>query len=74
MLVLTRKVGEKILIGDQITVTVISITGNRVRLGIEAPSEIGIRRSEVEVEVPPGTQIELSDDSSEPGPGAADAA
>lgn len=71
MLVLSRKVGETIVIDERITVTVISISGNRVRLGIDAPSDVGIRRSEVEVEVPPGTTIDLSP---EPGPDAADAA
>jgi len=49
MLVLSRKPGEKVLIGDSITLTVVSINGNRVRLGIEAPGDVSILRSELAV-------------------------
>ena len=48
MLVLSRKVGERILIGDQITVTVVRVTGGGVRLGIEAPSEMAVIREELQ--------------------------
>jgi carbon storage regulator len=48
MLVLSRKVGERILIGDQVTVTVVRITGGGVRLGIEAPAEMAVIREELE--------------------------
>ena len=47
MLVLTRKPGERIVIDDRITVTVLSVEGNRIRLGIEAPKEIPIMREEL---------------------------
>ncbi|MBX6314565.1 MAG: carbon storage regulator CsrA [Isosphaeraceae bacterium] len=47
MLVLTRKVGERIYIGDQIVVTVVRIQGDKVRLGIDAPEQVVIRREEV---------------------------
>lgn len=47
MLVLTRKENEKILIGDDITITVVLVAGNKVRIGIEAPNEVVIRREEV---------------------------
>ncbi len=47
MLVLSRKVGERILIGDQIAVTVVRITGGGVRLGIEAPAEMPVIREEL---------------------------
>ena len=48
MLVLSRKVGERIQIGDQITVTVVRINGpNGVRLGIEAPPEMAVAREEL---------------------------
>jgi carbon storage regulator CsrA len=50
MLVLTRKLGEKIRIGDEIEVEILSIHGSRVRLGIACPIEIPIRRSELEFE------------------------
>ena len=47
MLILTRKLGEKINIGDDITVTLIEIKGTQVKLGIEAPRHIEIHRQEV---------------------------
>lgn len=47
MLVLTRKTGQSIVIGDQIVVRVISIDGNTVRLGIEAPRELPVYRREI---------------------------
>ncbi len=47
MLILTRKVGESITIGDQIKIYVIDLKGKQVRLGIEAPTETTVHRSEV---------------------------
>ena len=47
MLVLSRKQDEKIMIGDEITLMVISIQGDKVRLGIDAPKEVSIHREEV---------------------------
>ncbi|PQO25468.1 carbon storage regulator [Blastopirellula marina] len=47
MLVLSRRVGEKIEIGNGITVTVLRVTGKSVRIGIEAPECVSIRRSEI---------------------------
>ena len=47
MLVLSRKVGERILLGDKIKITVVRISGGGVRLGIEAPSDITVVREEV---------------------------
>ena len=47
MLVLTRKFGESIVIGDSVTVTVIDSKGERVRLGVEAPAEVPVHREEV---------------------------
>ena len=47
MLVLTRKLGERIVIDDRITVTVLEVQGNRIRLGIEAPKEIPVMREEL---------------------------
>ena len=47
MLVLTRKPGERIVIDDRITVTVLEVQGNRIRLGIEAPKEIPVMREEL---------------------------
>jgi len=47
MLVLSRKVGDRVQIGDHITVTIVRITPNGVRIGIEAPSEMAVVREEI---------------------------
>ena len=47
MLVLTRKVGEQIVIGEEIRVTVLAVSGNRVQLGIAAPKSVAVHREEV---------------------------
>ena len=47
MLVLSRKIGDQIQIGPDITITVVAIRGDKVRLGIEAPSDVSVDRSEV---------------------------
>jgi carbon storage regulator len=47
MLVLTRKVGERVLVGDKVAITVVRIQGNAVRLGIEAPPEMTVVREEL---------------------------
>ena len=47
MLVLTRKKGQSLVIGDQIHVTVLEVTGDSVRLGIEAPPEVAVYRDEI---------------------------
>lgn len=47
MLVLSRKLGEKIVIGDNIVLTVVKIDRNQIRLGIEAPSEVAVYREEI---------------------------
>lgn len=70
MLVLTRKVGEKILIGDDITVVVTKSAGNRVTLGIEAPKDVRIVRGELETYVDAfadGEEVEAQDHAPSPG-------
>lgn len=47
MLILTRRIGETIVIGDDIKVTVLTVNGNQARIGIEAPRTVGVHREEV---------------------------
>jgi len=47
MLILTRKVQEAIIINDNVTITVLSVRGNQVRLGIDAPKEVQVHREEI---------------------------
>ena len=47
MLILTRKVGESVLIGDGIKVSILAIKGNQVRVGIDAPKDVSVHREEV---------------------------
>lgn len=59
MLVLSRKVGEKIVIDGNITVEVVKIQGNRISLGIVAPADVKILRSELKEPIAPKQIIEL---------------
>ncbi len=47
MLILTRRVGETLMIGDDVTVTVLGVKGSQVRLGVDAPREVGVHREEI---------------------------
>ena len=65
MLVLSRKVGERIWIGDDISVTVVRLTGGGVRIGIEAPPELAVVREELKNKL---AQMESEQDHSDDHP------
>lgn len=47
MLILTRRVGETLMIGDEVTVTVLGVKGNQVRIGVNAPKAVSVHREEI---------------------------
>lgn len=47
MLILTRRVGETLMVGDDVTVTVLGVKGNQVRIGINAPKDVAVHREEI---------------------------
>jgi len=59
MLILTRRVGESLMIGDKVNVTVLGIKGNQVRIGVNAPKDVSVHREEIYQRI----QQENSDDN-----------
>lgn len=47
MLILTRRLGETLCIGDEVTITVLGVNGNQVRIGINAPKDVAVHREEI---------------------------
>ncbi|KZY33423.1 MULTISPECIES: carbon storage regulator CsrA [unclassified Oleiphilus] len=47
MLILTRRVGETLMVGDDVTVTVLGVKGNQVRIGVNAPRDVSVHREEI---------------------------
>lgn len=47
MLILTRRVGESVMVGDDITITVLGVKGNQVRIGVNAPKDVAVHREEI---------------------------
>ena len=67
MLVLSRKVGERIWIGNDISITVVRITGGGVRLGIEAPSEMPVVREELKLKLEQsGVEVDVVENDDSP--------
>ncbi|MGB1799571.1 MAG: carbon storage regulator CsrA [Gammaproteobacteria bacterium] len=60
MLILTRRVGESLMIGDEVNVTVLGIRGNQVRIGVDAPKDVAVHREEIYDRI----QQERTDDNS----------
>ena len=66
MLILTRRVGETVMIGNDVTVTVLGVKGNQVRVGINAPKNVAVHREEIFERIKREQQGEPSGESSEP--------
>lgn len=64
MLILTRRVGETVVIGDEVQVTVLGVKGNQVRLGVNAPRDVSVHRQEIYDRI----RKEQGDNAPAPGP------
>ena len=62
VLILTRKVGESVLIGDGIKVSVLAVKGNQVRVGIDAPKDVSVHREEVRERLEEGKAASMESD------------
>ncbi len=65
MLILTRRVGETLMIGDSVTVTVLGVKGNQVRVGITAPKDVAVHREEIYQRIhggEPGEGVDVAED------------
>ncbi|MEL0138157.1 MAG: carbon storage regulator CsrA [Halieaceae bacterium] len=62
MLILTRRVGESLMVGDDVTITVLGVKGNQVRVGVKAPKEVAVHREEILNRIEEASSQEHSDD------------
>jgi len=69
MLILTRRVGETLMIGDSVTVTVLGVKGNQVRISINAPKDVAVHREEIYQRIQRGDEVDGTTSHSEPAPG-----
>jgi carbon storage regulator len=63
MLILTRRVGETVMIGDEVTITVLGVKGNQVRVGINAPKSVAVHREEIYERIKREQQGDTSSDT-----------
>jgi len=72
MLILTRRVGETVMIGNEVTFTVLGVKGNQVRIGVNAPKDVAVHREEIYERIKreedhegrmPGTDAKIADDA-----------
>jgi carbon storage regulator len=66
MLILTRRAGETVMIGSDITITVLGVKGNQVRLGINAPKDVAVHREEIYERIQSEQAAEGSADQNDP--------
>ncbi len=65
MLILTRRVGETLMIGDEVSVTVLGVKGNQVRIGVNAPKEVAVHREEIYARIKKEQEGEGASDAQE---------